>query len=132
MVAIPQKVLDLLKDPATVKVLVTSDTDKRPHAIVAGTIAAPTPETMCIGEILMKRASENLKANAKAAFLVVKGMESYEIGVRAKARLESGSELDGMNKILEGMQMHANAMWVFDVCCVYDEGAHPGAGTKMV
>ena len=119
MVSIPQKVL------------VTSDKNGQPHAIVAGTISAPTPETMCIGEVLMKRASGNLKANSKAAFLVVKGTESYEIAAAAKARFDSGPELDGMNKVLEGMHMHANAMWVFDVVSVSDEGAHPGAGTKI-
>ncbi|AGI48056.1 Pyridoxamine 5'-phosphate oxidase [Thermoplasmatales archaeon BRNA1] len=131
MAAIPQKVLDLLNDPATVKVLVTASKGGRPHAIVAGTIAAPSPETMVIGEVLMKRASANLQANPKAAFLISKGTESYEINVRAKVRLTSGPELDGMNKVLAGMNLHAGAMWVFDVCCVCDEGAHPGAGTKI-
>lgn len=131
MVAIPKKVLDLLADKGTTKVLVTSNKEGRPHAIVAGSILSPAPDTMIVGEVLMKVSANNLKENKKAAFLIVKGLESYEINVRAKARVDSGADLDNMNKALAGMHLHANAIWVFEVCCVSDESAGPTSGKKL-
>ncbi|MCQ2078735.1 MAG: hypothetical protein MJZ38_01570 [archaeon] len=131
MVAIPENVMAAIKDQASVKSLTTICAGNRPHSIVAGTIMALGPETMVIGEVLMKRTSNNLKQNPKAAFLITKGMESYEIQVTAKDRLTSGAIVDQMNAILEPMHMHAGAVWTFDVVSVYDESAGPNAGKKL-
>lgn len=131
MVAIPEKVMDLLADKASVKSLITICAGNRPHAIVAGTIMPLGSETMVIGEVLMKRSSNNLKQNPKAAFLVTKGTESYEIQVTAKDRMTSGAIVDKMNAVLEPMHMHAGAVWTFDVVSVYDESAGPNAGQKL-
>lgn len=92
---------------------------------------APAPDMMIIGEVLMKRTANNLKQNPKAAFLVTKGNQSYEIQVTVKDRISSGAIVDQMNAILEGMHLHANAVWTFDVVAVYDESAGPTAGTKL-
>lgn len=131
MVAIPEKVMNLINDQGSVKALTTVCAGNRPHSIVAGTIMAVGPETMVIGEVLMKRTSANLKANPKACFNITKGTESYEIQVTAKDRLTSGAIYDKMNSILAGMNMHAGAVWTFDVVSVYDESAGPTAGQKM-
>lgn len=131
MANIPNNILELLKAQETVKVLVTSNKDGKPHAIVAGSIAAQTADTMIVGEILMKRSSKNLKENSKAAFLIASGTKAYEIECVAKARLESGPELDAMNKALEAIGMQAAAVWIFSVNAVYDQGASPNAGTKL-
>lgn len=131
MVTIPQKVLDLMKKEGTVKALVTSSKTGRPHAIAAGSIGAASPEVMIFGEILSKTSVKNLAENPKATFLIVNGMESYEINCKVKAKLTSGPELDGMNKAIAPMHLHANALWLFDVCCVCEQGANPGAGKKL-
>jgi len=131
MVAIPANVMALLNAHDSVKVFVTADTAGQPHAIVAGSIAAPTPDTVIIGEVLMKRSAKNIEANKKAAFLVVKGLEAFEINVIPKARLDKGPEVDAMNQALAAMHLHANAVWVFSVVSVSDQGANPKAGTKL-
>ena len=131
MVAIPANVLEVIKDPATVKALTTICAGNRPHTIVAGTIMAPAPDMMVIGEVLMRRSAANLKSNPKAAFLVTRGKESYEIQVTVKDRISSGAIVDQMNAILSGIGLHANAVWTFDVVSVYDQSAGPNAGKKL-
>ncbi len=131
MVSIPANVLEIMKDPACVKSLTTICAGNRPHSIVAGTIMAPSPDMMVIGEVLMRRTSANLKQNPKAAFLVTRGKDSFEIQVVAKERIESGAIVDQMNAMLSGAGLHANAVWTFDVVSVWDESAGPKAGTKL-
>jgi hypothetical protein len=131
MVQIPEKVMQKLADPATAKVLVTASSTGRPHAIVCGSIAAPSNDKIVVGEILMKRAAANLKANSKAAILIVNGMESYEIILKDPVRIAEGPVLDGMNEKLAAIKLHANAVWMFDVCSVMNQSASPEAGTKI-
>ncbi|MCL2295903.1 MAG: pyridoxamine 5'-phosphate oxidase family protein [Methanomassiliicoccaceae archaeon] len=131
MTNIPNEVLELLKAQTTTKILVTASKDAKPHAIVAGSIAAPTADTMVVGEILMKRSAKNLSENPKASFLVSSGKDAYVIECTAKARLDSGPEIESMNKMLEAIGLKAAAVWVFQVCAVYFQGASPKAGTKL-
>jgi hypothetical protein len=131
MTNIPSEILELLKAQTTTKVLVTASKDAKPHAIVGGSIAAPSADTMVVGEILMKTSAKNLSENPKAAFLVSAGMASFVIECTAKARLDSGPELDGMNKQLAAIGLKAAAVWVFKVEAVFDQGASPKAGTKL-
>lgn len=131
MVDIPKKVLDLLNDPKSVKVFATACDCGQPHAIAAGSIASPSPDKMMVGEILMKKSVENLQKNPKASFLVVNGMSSYQIVVEKPVRIESGPVLDKMNEALAAIKLHANAVWMFDVKEVYEQGANMDAGKKI-
>lgn len=131
MVAIPEKVMNLINDRESCKVLVTANADGRPHAIVCGTIMSPAPDQMAVGQVLMKRACANLDANPKAAFLITKGMESYEIGVRFTENVTSGPLFDAMKAQCDAMHLPLFAVKIFSVCCVSDEGAGPNAGTKI-
>jgi len=131
MANIPQNVLDLLGAQTTTKVLVTATKDAKPHAIVAGSIGSPAADTMIVGEILMKVTAKNLQENPKAAFLISSGLSSFIIECTAKARLDNGPELDGMNKQLAAMNLRAAAVWVFKVDAVFEQGASPKAGTKL-
>ena len=109
----------------------TASKDARPHAIVAGSIGAPTADTMIMGEVLTKVSSKNLLENPKAAFLISSGKEAYEIECTAKARLDKGPELDAMNKEMAAIGLQAAAVWVFKVEAVFDQGASPNAGAKL-
>jgi len=131
MANIPNNVLDALKAQSTTKILVTASKDATPHAIVAGSIVSPAADTMIVGEILMKVSANNLKGNPKAAFLISAGKDAFEIECTAKARLDSGPELETMNKQLAAMGLKAAAVWVFRVDAVFDQGATPNAGTKL-
>jgi len=131
MANIPSEVLELLKAQTTTKVLVTASKDAKPHAIVAGSIGSPAADTMIVGEVLMKVSSKNLSENPKAAFLISAGKDAYEIECTAKARLESGPEIEAMNKGLAAIGLKAAAVWVFKVDAVFYQGASPKAGTKL-
>ncbi|MDD2626908.1 MAG: pyridoxamine 5'-phosphate oxidase family protein [Candidatus Methanomethylophilus sp.] len=131
MVVIPTNVMALLNAHDTVKLLITSSKDGQPHAIPAGSIAAPTADTVIIGEILTKQSVKNIAENKKAAFVVIKGMEAYEINVVAKEKVTSGPMLDGMNKAMAAMHLHANAVLTFAVESVYNQSASPAAGQKL-
>ena len=131
MANIPSEILELLKAQTTTKVIVTASKDGRPHAIVAGSIGSPAADTMIVGEVLMKVTSKNLAENPKASFLISSGKDAYEIECTAKARLESGPEIDAMNKALAAIGLKAGAVWVFKVDAVFYQGASPKAGTKI-
>lgn len=131
MVSIPANVLELLAKPETVKALITASDKGVPHAIVAGSIMSPAPDTMVYGEILSKTTAKNLSMNKKVEFLIVSGKESYGIHCTVKARLDHGPEVDAMNAKLAAIKLKAAAMWVFTVDSVYDQSASPKAGTKL-
>ncbi len=131
MVQIPQNVIDLINDPASTKILVTASKDGRPHAIVCGSIGCPAPDTMVVGQVLMKRAAAYLDANKKAAFLICKGPVSYEINVQYMKTETSGPAFDGMKEALAKHNLPLFAVKFFKVCCVCDEGAGPNAGKKI-
>ena len=131
MVAIPEKVLALINDQASTKVLVSASPAGRPHAIVCGTIISPAPDMMAVGQVLMHRSASNLAANKKAAFLISKGMESYEINVQFVEDQTSGPLYDAMKAQCDAMKLPLSAVKVFKVCCVCDESAGPNAGKKL-
>lgn len=131
MANIPSNVLEVLNTKGTTKIIVTASKDAQPHAIVAGSIVSPAADTMVIGEVLMKKTASNLKENPKAEFILSSGLNAYSIECTAKARLDSGPELDAMNKELAAIGLKAAAVWVFKVEAVFDQGASPKAGTKL-
>ncbi len=131
MVAIPANVMALLNAHDVVKVFITAGKNGQPHAIPAGSIAAPAPDTIIIGEILTKQSVKNIEENKKAAFLVVKGLEAYEVNVEFKEAVKGGPMLDGMNKALAAMHLHASAVLTFAVEAVYNQSANAEAGKKI-
>lgn len=131
MVDIPENVKEIMNEKGTTKVLVTANKAGQPHAIVCGTIATPAPGKMVVGEVLMKRSAEYMSENSKAAFLISNGPKAYEIQVDNPVRFDNGDQLAQMNEMLKAANLHAKALWLFDVVAVYDEGAGPNAGTKI-
>lgn len=131
MAEIPANVLSKMAEQSTTKVLVTASAEGRPHAIVCGSIMAPSADKVIVGEVLMKRASANLQSNPKASVLVSSGMESYEIALKNPVRIAEGPVLDQMNEGLAKVHLQARAVWMFDVCAVFNESATPDAGSKI-
>ncbi|MDR0778633.1 MAG: hypothetical protein LBE48_04270 [Methanomassiliicoccaceae archaeon] len=123
--------MEAFNDPKAVKVLSTNCPSGYPHSIVCGSIRAVAPDTLIVGEILMKSAAANLGKDPKAALLVNVGLTSYAVYVKAKQRVAEGPMLDAMNKELAAMKLRANAVWVFEPVSVYDQSANPAAGKKI-
>ena len=131
MVAVPKEVIELANGANTVKVLVTSTKDGQPHAIVCGSIFV-TPEGKAgVGEILMKRAKQNLADNKKAALTIVAGPKSYELVLANPIRADSGEVFEGMKAKMAELKLPCFAVWTFDVKEIWDESAGPTAGTKV-
>jgi len=130
MVDIPKNVINIF-GPDSVKILVTADKSGVPHAIVCGSIIAVDSKTLAVGEILMKVSSKNLAANPNVGILAVKGLESYLVNAKVKARVTEGPVFIGMNEHLAKMKLKANAVWLFDAVSVYNQSAGPDAGKKL-
>jgi len=131
MVKLPDNVIEAFNDPAAVKVLTSVAADGQPHSIVCGSIRVVAPDTMIVGEILMKTTAANLKKNDKASIMVVLGKASYAVNVKVAQQVTSGPMLDGMNEALSKMGLKASAVWVFSPVAVFDQGASPNAGKKI-
>ncbi|HOO03689.1 MAG TPA: hypothetical protein PLJ11_03105 [Methanomassiliicoccales archaeon] len=136
MVAIPDEVLKVLNDDASVRVIATKSKEGDVHAIQVGSLKAPSPDTIIVGAILMKRTGKNLESMKERGELVsiLAGNQkaSYEIRVKVKDKVTSGPMYDQMNASLQKMGLKANAVWVFEVKEVWNQTAGYSAGTKMV
>ena len=131
MVALPKEVIDLINTKEATKLLVTVSSEGQPHAIVCGSIFATPDGKAGVGEILMKRASKNLKDTGKAALSVAAGPKAYELILKNPARADSGPVFDDMKAKMASLNLPCFAVWTFDVAEVWDESAGPSAGTKV-
>ena len=131
MASIPADILEKISGPGVVKILTTVGKDGQPHAIVCGSIAAPSPDKLVVGEVLMNKSSANLLENGKAAFLFSAGMEAWEVDVKNGVRIDDGPLLASMNENLAKAHLSARALWLFDVDAVYDQGANMNAGKQI-
>jgi len=136
MVAIPDEVMKVINDPASVRVLATKSKEGHVHVIQCGSIKAPAPDTLIVGAILMKRTGKNLegmKASGElVSFLAGSKTSSYEIRAKVKELVTSGPMFDGMNAELSKMGLKASGVWVFSVQEVWNQSANYEAGKKMV
>lgn len=131
MVALPKEVIDLINAKEATKLLVTVSSEGQPHAIVCGSIFATPDGKAGVGEILMKRASKNLKDTGKAALSVAAGPKAYELILKNPARADSGPVFDDMKAKMAAVNLPCFVVWTFDVAEVWDESAGPSAGTKV-
>lgn len=136
MVAIPDEVMKVLNDPASVRVIATKSEKGDVHIIQAGSIMAPAPDTVVIGAVLMKRTGKNLEGMKSRGEMVSilagsKG-QSYEIRAKVKELATSGPIFEGMNAELAKTGMKASGVWMFEVKEVWNQSANHYAGTKMV
>lgn len=135
MVAIPEEVMKVLNDPASVRVIATKSDKGDVHIIQAGSIKAPAPDTIVIGAILMKRTGKNLEGmKAKGelvSILAGSKLQSYEIRAKVKDLATAGPVFEGMNAELAKMGMKASGVWILEVKEVWNQSANYSAGTKM-
>lgn len=129
MVAIPKSIADIA--PEAVKVLETVSASGQPHGIVCGSIAIIGESKVAVGEVLMKRAKENLAANGKASILITAGPKAFELILENAKREDSGPVFEGMKEKLAAAKLPCFAAWTFDVKEIWDESAGPSAGTKI-
>lgn len=131
MVAVPGEIIELMGAKETTKILVTVSSEGQPHAIVCGSIFVTPDGKAGVGEILMKRASKNLKDTGKAALSIAAGPKAYELILKNPARADSGPVFEDMKAKMAAVNLPCFAVWTFDVAEVWDESAGPSAGSKI-
>ncbi len=136
MVKIPDEVVNAINNEKNPKILATVGADGNPHAIQAGSIRAPSNEMIIASAIIMKRTGKNLelmkKDNKIAAFLVLDGMNAYEVRCNVGDFVTSGPLFDTVSERIKQMGMTLQGVWTFEPIEVFNEGASAEAGTKMV
>ena len=135
MVQIPEEVVSAINNDKNPKILATVGTDGSPHAIQAGSVRAPSNETIIVGAILMKRTGKNLEAmkrdNKMASFLVLDGMKSYEVRCKVENFVTTGPLFDQMSEKIQQMGLTLQGVWTFTPVEVFNQSASYEAGTKM-
>ncbi len=132
MVLMTEPVIRMIKHPGTNKIMTTVSPEGMPHAIVCGSLDVTEPDTIIAGEAFMYRASEHLRKNPNAEFLVWKGKDAYSIKAVAKARVDVGPIFDRMSAQLEKMGMACAAVWIFEATEVWDEGISSTTGDRVI
>jgi hypothetical protein len=134
-VNLPEEVVALMNDPKSVKVLTTVAADGTPHSVRIGSMAAPAPNLISVGAVLMKVSNANLETAKKskklACVLVNSEMKAYLITVTVKEALTSGPLFDGTNAALKPMGLSARAVWTMEPQGVWDQSANYNAGKKI-
>ena len=128
---IPEKVMNVLSDEGTVKVLTSISADGTLHSVVAGSIMAMGEDELFVAEIFLNTTSSNIQANGKAAVLVVKGAESYLLNATAIERYTDGEFFETMSKPMVEKGMPVKAVWTFAVDEISDQSPSPNAGAKL-
>jgi hypothetical protein len=136
MVALPEEVFGLMNEQTAAKVLGTAAANGDVHLINVGGAGAINPETVFIGEIFMKKTSENLslakEKGSKVSVLVSKGFKSYEVKASVADHLTSGPVFDQMSEAFKKMKFELKGLWLLKVEEVWNESPTYDAGQKMV
>ena len=131
MVAVPKEIIDIAGAQGTAKLLVTVSPEGQPHAIVCGSIFVTPDGKAGVGEVLMKRAAANLKANGKASIAIAAGPKAFELVLANPVRMDSGPAFEGMKEKLASLKLPCFGLWMFDVAEIWNESAGPDAGKKI-
>jgi hypothetical protein len=135
MVALPEVVMKVLNDPASVKMLATKTPEGALHAIAIGSLSAPDPNTIMFGVVFMKQTHNNLeemkKKGERPAVLVVKDRNAYQIQAVIKDFKTSGRALDMMNDRVKALGITVTGVWFMEPESVFDQSPGPNVGKKM-
>ena len=136
MVALPTNVMEQFNDKASTKILGTKSDKGDVHMINVGGAGAVDPETIFVGEIIMKASSENLrlaqKDGSKCSILVTKGMEAYEVRCSVKGYQSSGPMFDQMKAQFKAMGYDLRGVWLLKPEEVWNESPAWTTSRKMV
>jgi hypothetical protein len=135
MVKLPEEVFALLNDQKAAKVLGTRSSNNDVHIINVGGSGAIDHETLFVGEIFMRKTSDNLKLaqkeKSKVALLVSQGFKSYEVKASVKDYQTSGPVFDKMAAVFKSMKFDLKGLWLLHVEEVWNESPTFDAGKKM-
>ncbi len=125
---IAEKVMNLLSDEGSVKVLSTVSDNGQLHSVAAGSLMAMGEDRLFVAEIFMNTTSKNIQANKNVAVLITKGMESYLINATALEKYTEGEFFETMSKPMRDKGIPVKAVWTFEATNVFDQSPTPNAG----
>ncbi len=83
MAAIPDRVLDVLAEPRSVKMVGTVDNRGMPNVVIISTVSVLNPETIAFADICLGKTRRNLQQNGNITVAVIGGeKEAYQIECR--------------------------------------------------
>ena len=135
MVALPDEVMKVLNDPASVKMLATRSPEGVLHAIALGSLTALDPNTITCGVVFMKQTHNNMekmkKSGERPAILVVNGNKAYQIQATIKNFATIGPVLDMMNEKVKARGITVTGVWFMEPESVFDQSPGPNVGKKL-
>jgi len=131
MVDMPEVVFNTMNDQKAFKVLSTITEEGNVHAIQVGAIAAPAPNMIAIGAILMQHTSKNLesmqKKGQKAAVIMGKETDSYQVKASVQDYQTEGPVFE-----VKKLGLDLRGVWILQPEEVWNQSASYEAGKKMV
>jgi Pyridoxamine 5''-phosphate oxidase. len=83
MAVIPDRVLDILAEPRSVKMVGTVDNSGVPNVVIISTVSVLNPETIAFADICLGKTRRNLQQNGKITVAVIgSAKETYQIECR--------------------------------------------------
>lgn len=83
MAAIPDRVLDILAEPRSVKMVGTVNNSGVPNVVIISTVSVLNPETIAFADICLGKTKRNLQQNGKITVAVIGSeKEAYQIRCR--------------------------------------------------
>ena len=83
MPGIPDRVLDILAEPGSVKMVGTVDNKGAPNVVIISTVAVLDPERIAFADICLGKTKTNLQQNGKITVTVIGSeKEAYQIECR--------------------------------------------------
>ncbi len=119
-----QKVTDLMLLDDAEKTISTLTDKGELHTIIVGSLTPIDDDTVAVAEIMFQTTAKNLMNTGKAAVLVKKFLESYQLNVKVRERLENGELMEMFISKLACLNLTPRAVWTFDVEEVIDQSTN--------
>jgi len=131
---IPPRVMDLINNPQSIKILSTCSAENSLHSVPLGSLSAPSSRSIVFAKIMANETHANLenaqKSGGIVSVLAVKGKEAYQVRCRPMAFDTSGPEFQAMRaKLSPEMPLHG--VWLLEPVEVINQSPGPDAGKRM-
>lgn len=131
MANIPKEVVDVLKAPDSVKILVTADEKGVPNAVPVYSISPVNDDTVAFAEIMIIHSKQNLEKNKNASVTVFKApATAYQLKGMFAGFQTSGPVFDTFSKKMSERGMSIKSVGLIKINEVF--AASPGQGSKKL
>jgi len=131
---IPSRVMELINNPQSVKILSTCSVENSLHSVPLGSLSAPSSRSIVFAKIMANETHANLenaqKSGGIVSVLAVKGEEAYQVKCRPMAFDTSGPAFQAMRaKLSQKMPLHG--VWLLEPVEIINQSSGPDAGKRI-